>query len=106
MFMLQIVSITLLSGLFILLRTATKITHKAQSITALAAKWHIHATINSFDNIDGDTHVASTLITTPNNSSLGLTDDEVEDEEDELDNTNLMSIHINDISFQKRQALG
>src|ERR1044072_3078467 len=106
--MLQLVSITLVSGLFILLRSATKITHKAQSITSLAAKWHICATINSFDNLDGETpsaQVASARAMDPN-ISWGSSDDELGDEEDELDNTKLLPIYTHTISFHKRQALG
>ncbi|KAJ1428699.1 hypothetical protein SESBI_08804 [Sesbania bispinosa] len=103
---LALVSITLLSGLFILLRSATKITHKAQSITGLAAKWHICATINSFDNIDGETQTTQAQIVSAQDISWGLSDDEVGDEEDELDNTKLLPIYSHTISFHKRQALG
>ncbi|XP_028778785.1 uncharacterized protein LOC114735269 [Neltuma alba] len=107
---LVLVSITLVSGLFIMLRSATKITHKAQSVTSLAAKWHILCTINSFDNIEdnGETqHVeassaqAFALTTT----SWGSEDDELGDEEDELDNTKLLPIFTHTVSFHKRQAL-
>lgn len=105
--MLQLVSITLVSGLFILLRSATKITHKAQSITGLAAKWHICATINSFDNIDGETPTAA-QVASPQAiaAAWGSSDDEVGDEEDDLDNTKMLPIYTRTISFNKRQALG
>lgn len=110
MTMMQLVAITLVSGLYILLRSATKITHKAQSITGLAAKWHVCATINSFDN-EGETprvpeEAASTQVI-PVNALLGSSDeDEVGDEEDELDNTKMLPIYTHTISFHKRQALG
>lgn len=107
--MLQLVSITLVSGLFLLLRGATKITHKAHSVTGLAAKWHICATINSFDNIEGETPTTAQAISaqaTAANISWGSSDDEVGDEEDELDNTKLLPIYTQTISFHKRQALG
>ena len=106
--MLQLVAITLVSGLYILLRSATKITHKAQSTTSLAAKWHICATISSFDNIDGETPTApvASAQDIAANISWGSSDDEVGDEEDELDNTKLLPIYTRTISFHKRQALG
>ncbi|KZV32520.1 hypothetical protein F511_37747, partial [Dorcoceras hygrometricum] len=44
----ELCSITLVTGLVICLRSAAKITHKAQAITSLVAKWHACATINSF----------------------------------------------------------
>ncbi|KAL5097451.1 hypothetical protein RYX36_001778 [Vicia faba] len=105
---LGLVSITLVSGLYILLRSATKITHKAQSITGLAAKWHICATINSFDNIDGETPSAEATSTQAMAASINWgssDDDELGDEEDELNDTKLMPIQTHTISFNKRQAL-
>ncbi|KAI4298757.1 hypothetical protein L6164_032276 [Bauhinia variegata] len=104
---LMLVSITLLSGLFILLRGATKITHKAQSITGLAAKWHICATVNSFDDLDGETptaQIASAQAFTAH-VEWGTDEEEAEDEEDGLDNTTLLPIYTQTISFHKRQAL-
>ncbi|OIV96088.1 hypothetical protein TanjilG_27192 [Lupinus angustifolius] len=103
---LALVSITLVSGLFILLRGATKITHKAQSITGLCAKWHICATINSFENVDGETTTASQVVSRQATAATcGSSDDEVGDEEDELDNTKMLPIFTHTISFQRRQAL-
>lgn len=107
---LALVSITLVSGLFLLLRGATKMTHKAQAITGLASKWHICATINSFDNIEGETPTTANAISAQaiaaNISWGSSSDDEVGDEEDELDNTKLLiPIYTQTISFHKRQAL-
>ncbi|RDY10593.1 hypothetical protein CR513_04857, partial [Mucuna pruriens] len=104
-------SVTLLSALSILLRSATKITHKAQAITGLAAKWHVCATLDSFDGItDGDTPMAHGSIETvfPNVGTDGESEtDEAGDEEDEIDTTRLIpSYAYSTISYQKRQALG
>ncbi|KAL0353678.1 UNVERIFIED_CONTAM: hypothetical protein Sangu_0949100 [Sesamum angustifolium] len=46
---LAVCSVSLLSGLLSLLRSAARITHKAQAVTSLAAKWHVCATIDSFN---------------------------------------------------------
>ncbi|XP_038691343.1 uncharacterized protein LOC119989739 [Tripterygium wilfordii] len=103
---LSLCSIILVLGLFICLRSATKITHKAQSITSLAAKWHVCATINSFDELDGET--PTTQITSnrvyPVNIDCEL-DDEEDDAEDDLDNSKLVPVFAHTISFQKRHAL-
>lgn len=105
---LAVCSITLLAGLMILLRSATRITHKAQSVTSLAAKWHVCATIDSFDTTEAETPASRVPI---NDAFLatsldGSDADDVGDEEDELDNTKLVpSYTYNTISFQKRQAL-
>lgn len=106
-FMIQLCSISLVSGIFICLRSSTKITHKAQAITSLAAKWHVCATVNSFDNMDGETPTGQ--ISDPHIFPIGadwdLDDDEV-DGDDDSDNTGIMPIYAHTISFQKRQALG
>ncbi|XP_058758737.1 uncharacterized protein LOC131631989 [Vicia villosa] len=105
---LGLVSITLVSGLYILLRSATKITHKAQSITGLTAKWHICATINSFDNIDGETPTAEATSARAMAASISWgssEEDELGDEEDELNDTKLILTQTHTISFSKRQAL-
>ncbi|EEF31170.1 conserved hypothetical protein [Ricinus communis] len=99
---LALCSITLVTGLLIILRSATKITHKAQSVTSLAAKWHICATLDTFDSTEGETPRTPT--------ANGITDDEegddAGDEEDELDNSKLIPAYAySTISFQKRQAL-
>lgn len=105
--MLQICSISLVTGLFICLRSAIKITHRAHSITSLAAKWHVCATINSFDNTDGETPRAQiTSAQVFRMSAVWESDDEEGDGDDDLDNTKLVPIFAHTISFQKRQALG
>ncbi|CAH9052623.1 unnamed protein product [Cuscuta epithymum] len=114
---LALCSLSLLAGLMILLRSATRITHKAQGVTCLAAKWHVCATMDSFDSVDGETPRVSVAAAPAINSFAppacsdsgvdGSSDtDDVGDEEDELDNTNFLhSYAYSTISFQKRQAL-
>ncbi|KAK8524305.1 hypothetical protein V6N13_015333 [Hibiscus sabdariffa] len=101
---LALCSISLVTGLFICLRSATKITHRAQAITSLAAKWHVCATINTFDEVDGETpttQIASPRMYPP---EVDWESDE-EDGSDDLDNTKLVPIFAHTVSFQKRQAL-
>uniref|UniRef100_A0A7N0TTZ0 Gustatory receptor n=1 Tax=Kalanchoe fedtschenkoi TaxID=63787 RepID=A0A7N0TTZ0_KALFE len=99
-------SISLVSGLFICLRSSTKITHKAQSITALASKWHVCCTIDSFDVADGET--PHPHLVDQRGISAHFDSDEEEEEkdgEDALDNTKMMPVFAHTtISFQKRQA--
>ncbi|KAH6795790.1 hypothetical protein C2S51_036776 [Perilla frutescens var. frutescens] len=106
---LAVCSVSLLAGILILLRSATKITHKAQAVTCLAAKWHVCATIDSFDTAEADTPVArrgdEQFFTASSDAGSSDTDD-VGDEEDELDNSKFVpSYAYSTISFQKRQAL-
>ncbi|XP_062013572.1 uncharacterized protein LOC133729963 [Rosa rugosa] len=105
---LALCSISLVTSLFICLRSATKVTHKAQKVTGLAAKWHVCATIHSFDYAETETpmvpQVSSNHQVFPFGADLE-SDDEEGDEEDDLDNTKLVPIFTNTISFQKRQAL-
>ncbi|KAJ4976115.1 hypothetical protein NE237_001221 [Protea cynaroides] len=106
-------SITLVTGLLICLRCATKITHKAQSVTSLAAKWHVCATIDAFDGTDSETPVVVDqpiqrphVLEFPINANGEWEDDETADGDDDLDNTNIiLPIYARTISFQKRQAL-
>ncbi|KAK1422566.1 hypothetical protein QVD17_17849 [Tagetes erecta] len=101
---LALCSTTLVSGLFICLRTAAKITHKAQSVTSLAAKWHTCATVDSFD----DMGPAASITSETSSSSYLQMDSEEEEEEgeyDKLDNTKLVPIYKHTVSYQKRQAL-
>nr|GMD53179.1 uncharacterized protein LOC109178357 [Ipomoea batatas] len=107
---LALCSLSLLAGLMILLRSATRITHKAQGVTCLAAKWHVCATIDSFDTVEAETpqiaQIPSTDCVFPVTSDPSSDADDVGDEEDELDNTNFVhSYAFSTISFQKRQAL-
>lgn len=104
---------TLLAAVLILLRSATKITHKAQAITCLAAKWHVCATLDSFDAVDSETpvaHAAGHQVTFPVVVEVesGCEDEDEEDgEEDDVDNTKFIPAYAySTISFQKRQALG
>ncbi|PIA36901.1 hypothetical protein AQUCO_03200098v1 [Aquilegia coerulea] len=105
---LALCSMTLMAGLYILLRSATKITHRAQSVTSLAAKWHICATLHPFDEVDGkvsreenNSHSHVIPITVNEDSSE---DDDVGDDHDEIDHIRIMS-YAQTISFRKRQAL-
>lgn len=104
----QLCSISLLTGLFLCLRSATKITHRAQSLTGLASNWHVFATINSFDD-DGDRETPTSQITSAQVFPVyeGCMSDEEGDGDDELDNAPMSSpIVAQTVSFQKRQALG
>ncbi|KAL3643322.1 hypothetical protein CASFOL_014137 [Castilleja foliolosa] len=103
---LALCSMTLVTGLFICLRSATKITHKAQSVTSLVAKWHACATIDSFDELEDDEPRAQ--ITSVQIGGYPVTsnwDSDEEDGDDVLDNTNLVPIYAYTVSYQKREAL-
>lgn len=97
---------TLVAGLFICLRSAAKITHRAQAITCLAAKWHASSTINSFDDVDDD--IPRPRIVAPRMDYINgnWVSDNEEGDEDVIDNTNIMPIFTHTMSYQKRQALG
>ncbi|XP_015948334.2 uncharacterized protein LOC107473292 [Arachis duranensis] len=111
--MAQLCSVTLLSALCILLRSATKITHRAQAITGLAAKWHVCATLDSFDGAGaGDGLVAAAENSTerifPHVGTDGDSSDTDDggDEEDDINSTKLIpSYAYSTISYQKTQAL-
>ncbi|KAM7461092.1 hypothetical protein LguiA_029213 [Lonicera macranthoides] len=85
-------SLSLLAGLLILLRSATRITHKARAVTCLAAKWHACATIDSFDAGDGETPMArvagNQIFPVSSDGSSGA--DDVGDKEDKLDNSKMV----------------
>ncbi|XP_020594655.1 uncharacterized protein LOC110034751 [Phalaenopsis equestris] len=106
---LALCSITLVIGLLICLRSAAKITHKAQALTSHAAKWHVCSTIDSFAR-DPETPCTIQIEEGDRN---GVDDGDGEDEfyeeeaksEDELEDTKLVHPQANTISFQKRQAL-
>ncbi|KAK2441104.1 putative transmembrane protein [Trifolium repens] len=105
---LALCSVTLLSALSIMFRSATKITHKAQAITGLAAKWHVCATLDSFDGVvEGETLTARSSDDRiyPSVGTDGESDS-AGDEEDEIDTTKFIpSYAYSTISYQKRQAL-
>ncbi|XP_071695899.1 uncharacterized protein [Rutidosis leptorrhynchoides] len=106
---LALASVSLLAGLMILLRSATRITHKAQGVTCLATKWHVCATIESFEAPDVDSNETPT--TDPMGNQVFHHDESSSDHEyvgsdDEIDNTKLIPAYAySTISFQKRQAL-
>ncbi|EOA16619.1 hypothetical protein CARUB_v10004790mg [Capsella rubella] len=105
---LALCSLSLVTGVFICLRSATKITHKAQSVTSLAAKWNVCATVDSFDHLDGETPTASMVesqISPCGINAVDTSDDEEGEGDDDLDNTKIHPIYANTISYQKRQAL-
>ncbi|KAL2944736.1 Cytochrome P450 monooxygenase FUM15 [Bienertia sinuspersici] len=106
---LALCSMTLMTGLAIILRSATKITHKAQAITSLSAKWHACATVESFVNTSENE--------TPSTNHTGATgffdartgdsdEEEAGSEEDDVNNTKFLPAYAySSICFQKRQAL-
>ncbi|XP_012463650.1 uncharacterized protein LOC105783028 [Gossypium raimondii] len=108
---LALCSITLLTGLCILLRSATKITHKAQAITCLAAKWHACATLDSLNANEDDMPRSPSVIQShqpfPHVGTDGESDDgdDVGDEDDIDNNKMIPSYAYSTLSFQKRQAL-
>lgn len=109
---LALCSITLVTGLLVLFRGATKITHKAQAITCLAAKWHVCATIDSFESNEPESPRIQIPCPRPfpsraNNDNDAESDGEdAGDEEDDVDSTKLIPAYASStISFQKRQAL-
>ncbi|XP_039026781.1 uncharacterized protein LOC120160431 [Hibiscus syriacus] len=100
-------SLTLVTGLLILLRNAAKITHKAQSITNLASKWHVCATLDSRGVNDIETPSSPAIHALqefPNDRESDC--DDAGDEEDDLENNKLIPAYAYcTISYQKRQAL-
>ncbi|KAL6196263.1 hypothetical protein ACLB2K_031878 [Fragaria x ananassa] len=105
----ELCSITLVTGLLILLRSATKITHKAQAVACLATKLHVCATLESFDATELDSPTAQQVANDPGIHIITHEEsdgDEVSDEEDDLENTKMVpSYAYNTISYRKRQAL-
>ncbi|KAB2049074.1 hypothetical protein ES319_A13G152400v1 [Gossypium barbadense] len=105
---LALCSITLLTGLCILLRSATKITHKAQAITCLAAKWHACATLDANeDDMPRSPSVIQSHQPFPHVGTDGESDDGDDlGDEDDIDNNKMIpSYAYSTLSFQKRQAL-
>lgn len=105
----QLVSVSLLAGIMILLKSATKITHMAQGVTSLATKWHVCATIESFEppEVDTETPPVGVLGNQVFSHDASASDNEDVGSEDELDSTKFIPAYARStISFQKRQALG
>ncbi|KAM0040346.1 hypothetical protein Hdeb2414_s0012g00392731 [Helianthus debilis subsp. tardiflorus] len=102
-----LVSVSLLAGLMILLRSATRITHKAQGVTCLAAKWHVCATIESFDPPDAaDTETPPAVGNQVFRTDASSSSDNEAGSEDGLDSIKLIPAYAySTLSFQKRQAL-
>ncbi|ONK70270.1 uncharacterized protein A4U43_C05F32000 [Asparagus officinalis] len=104
-------SVVLVTGLLITVSSAVKITHKAQAVTSLAAKWHACATIDSFDaDLEAalTCEIVSSDCVVPVNVSVE-NDQEPEEvegtDEDDLESMEIVQPHAHSISFQKRQAL-
>ncbi|CAA7019665.1 unnamed protein product [Microthlaspi erraticum] len=109
---LALCSMSLVSGLFICLRSATQMTHKAQSLASIATKWNVCATMDTFDDLDdGETPKCSTssqhvqILSRRRNVIQSSDDDEEWEGVSDLDNTSIHPIHARAISFEKRQAL-
>uniref|UniRef100_A0A7N0VA00 Uncharacterized protein n=1 Tax=Kalanchoe fedtschenkoi TaxID=63787 RepID=A0A7N0VA00_KALFE len=124
---LALCSMTLPTGLFILLRSATKITHRAQAVACTAAKWHVCATVDSLESAEEEVvpaarHVSPNGRQTPatkapaseaqqdeeeeEEEEKGSSEGEGEEEDDDGDNHQVLHGYAHcTISFQKRQAL-
>lgn len=117
----QLCSISLVAGLLVCLHSAAKITHKTQALTSVAAAWHADATVHAFDNDlenpDRDPDLPPTAgYLAPANAyrvaageESGSGDDDYDDcrsESSSLDDPKYVPFQANNISFQKRQALG
>ncbi|KAG9455110.1 hypothetical protein H6P81_008014 [Aristolochia fimbriata] len=100
---LALCSVTLVTGLLMSLRSATKVTHKAQAITSFAAKWHVCATIDSFDSIEEEVETP----VHPSHCVFPVDDDSDHEQTDEDEDDGSMSMRplASTISFQKREAL-
>jgi len=116
--LLQLCSISLVTGLLICLHSAAKITHKTQAITSVAAAWHADATVHAFDNDqenpDPDLPPTAGYLAPANayrvaageESGSGGDDDDSHSETSSLDDPKYVPFQANNICFQKRQALG
>ncbi|WOL00472.1 hypothetical protein Cni_G09185 [Canna indica] len=97
---LALCSIGLMMGLLICLRSAAKITHKAQAITSQAAAWHAFATIES---LEAESERGYRI---PKDC---ISDDDSDDDDDRdepiWDARKMASSSVVTISFQKRDAL-
>lgn len=88
-------------------------THKAQSVTSIATKWNVCASLDTFDDLDsGDTPKYPTsrqhfqILSRRRDVTRSSDDDEDGEVDSDLDNTTIHPIYARAISFQKRQALG
>ena len=109
----QLCSVSLVAGLLLCLHSAAKITHKTQAITSVAAAWHADATIHAFDNDleDPDPALpAATGYLAPANAYRVASGEESDEDDarsdDSLDDPKLVPFQVNNMCFQKRQALG
>ncbi|XP_065023094.1 uncharacterized protein LOC135648974 [Musa acuminata AAA Group] len=99
---LALCSVVLVTGLFVCLRSAAKITHKAQALTSHATKWHVCATIDSFTVEPETSHEVAFAV---GEGAADSSYEEESSEEDDLEGTNVLRPHVRTITFQKRQAL-
>lgn len=108
---------SLVAGLLVCLCSAAKITHKTQAMTSVAAAWHADATVHAFDNDqenpDPDPDLPPTAgYLAPANAYRVAAGDESGSDDDSrsecssLDDPKYVPFQANNISFQKRQALG
>jgi hypothetical protein len=114
--LLQLCSVSLVTGLLVCLHSAAKITHKTQAITSVAAAWHADATINGLDRDQENPrtpskaclqqHAPTSPFPMANASSGEESDDDEWRSEDSVDTSRFTSFHATNVSFQKRQALG
>lgn len=87
-------------------------THKAQSLTSIATKWNVCASLDTFDEDNGETPKYPTsrqhfqILSRRRDVSRSPDDDEDGEVDSDLDNTTIHPIYTRAISFQKRQALG
>lgn len=116
----QLCSVSLVAGLLMCLYSAAKITHKTQAMTSVAAAWHADATVHAFDNDqenpDPDLPPTAGYLAPANAYRVAAGDESGsggEDDDDDsrsecssLDDPKYVPFQANNISFQKRQALG
>ena len=114
----QLCSISLVAGLLMCLYSAAKITHKTQAMTSVAAAWHTDATVHAFDNDqenpDPDLPPTAGYLAPANAYRVAAGDESASDDDDDdsrsecssLDDPKYVPFQANNISFQKRQALG
>jgi len=103
------------AGLLMCLYSAAKITHKTQAMTSVAAAWHADATVHAFDNDqenpDPDLPPTAGYLAPANAYRVAAGDESASDDDSRsecssLDDPKYVPFQANNISFQKRQALG